>query len=148
FNLIAFQSTIDPLPHLALIAGDVGSLDPNTGRARNIADPVLVRVHRRDLLGDVFEDVSNPTAGQLRSAMRMIQREGRGVLVYIRPEGVGEDLRARLQQIRRSSDAADVNAPDLTRRNSIAGRAMPIEGREIGIGGQILRDLGLSRLRV
>lgn len=148
FNLIAFQSTIDPLPHLALIAGDIGALDPTTGKARVTADPVLVRVHRRDLLGDVFEDVSNPTAGQLRAAMRMIQREGRGVLVYIRPEGVGEDLRARLQQIRRSSEVENVNAPDLTRHDSVAGRAMPIEGREIGIGGQILRDLGLSRLRV
>ena len=72
--------------------------------------------------------------------------QGKGAIVYLRPEGGGEDFFARLQQIRRPSD--DVNAPDLTRTEGVSVRAMPMDSREFGIGGQILRDLGLSRLRV
>jgi len=78
----------------------------------------------------------------------MIQQAGRGVLVYLRPEGVGDDLRERLQQIRRPPGSENINAPDLTRPDGIAARANPMHEREIGIGGQILRDLGLSRLRI
>jgi 3,4-dihydroxy 2-butanone 4-phosphate synthase/GTP cyclohydrolase II len=148
FNLIAFQSTIDPLPHLALTVGDVGRIDPETGRSRVIDDPVLVRVHRRDLLGDIFDELTNRTGEQLRQSMKRIQEAGRGALIYVRPEGIGDDLRSRLQRIRRPPGSGDVNAPDLTRADGPAGRAMPMEGREIGIGGQILRDLGLTRLRI
>jgi 3,4-dihydroxy 2-butanone 4-phosphate synthase/GTP cyclohydrolase II len=148
FNLIAFQSTIDPLPHVALTTGGIGEIDPATGRARAVSEPVLVRVHRRDLLGDVFEESTNPTGKYLRESLRMIQREGRGALVYVRPEGIGEDLRARLQKIHRPTRHDDVNSPDLTRSDGVAGRALPLDQREIGIGGQILRDLGISRLRL
>jgi 3,4-dihydroxy 2-butanone 4-phosphate synthase / GTP cyclohydrolase II len=148
FNLVAYHSSIDPLPHLALCVGGVGDLDGNSGKAKPIAETTLVRVHRRDLLGDIFEEASNPTGRQLRASLRMIQQAGRGALVYIRPEGAGDDLRARLQTIRRPFESRNIDAPDLTRHDGIAGRAMPIEGREIGIGGQILRDLGLTRLRV
>lgn len=145
FNLIAYQSAIDPLPHLALtvgLAADGSRLKTQDPR------PVLVRVHRRDLLGDVFEEATNPTGRDLRASMRMIQKEGRGVLVYVRPEGIGEDWRGRLQQIRRPLQRDDVNAPDLTRADSIAGRTIPLDQRELGIGSQILRDLGITRLRL
>jgi 3,4-dihydroxy 2-butanone 4-phosphate synthase/GTP cyclohydrolase II len=145
FTLFAYQSAIDLLPHLALTVGDVGGVD-DTGATRRIDEPVLVRVHRRDLLGDIFDEATNPTGEQLRRCLELIQRAGRGVLVYLRPEGVGDDLRARLQQI--SRPAADVNVPDLTRADGVAGRAYPLQFREIGTGSQILRDLGLTRLRV
>lgn len=148
FNLVAFSSAIDPLPHLALCVGGVGDVDPKSGKAKPIDEPVLVRVHRRDLLGDIFDEASNPTGRQLRASMRMIQEAGRGVLVYVRPEGVGDDLRGRLQRISRPFENHDVNAPDLTRADGVAARALPVEGREIGVGGQILRDLGVTRLRV
>ena len=159
FNLIAYQSAIDPLPHLALTVGIVGaeSRAPNAEVSKGahsehgtrISDrPILVRVHRRDLLGDVFEEATNPTGRDLRAAMRMIQKEGRGVLVYIRPEGMGEDWRGRLQQIRRPQERDSINSPDLTRADSIAGRTMPMDQRELGIGSQILRDLGVTRLRL
>jgi 3,4-dihydroxy 2-butanone 4-phosphate synthase/GTP cyclohydrolase II len=148
FNLIAFQSVIDPLPHLALTVGDVGRFDPNIGCTPEIDEPVLVRVHRRDLLGDIFDELTNRSGEQLRQSLKIIQQAGRGALIYVRPEGIGDDLRSRLQRIHRPGGNDDVNTPDLTRADGPAGRAMPMEGREIGIGGQILRDLGLRRLRI
>jgi 3,4-dihydroxy 2-butanone 4-phosphate synthase/GTP cyclohydrolase II len=141
FTLIAYHSAIDALPHLALTVGGIGT------PGAVCAEPTLVRMHRRDLLGDVFGEVTNPTGRSLRDSMRMLQREGRGAIVYLRPEGYGDDLRSRLQTIRRPGHV-DVNAPDLTRFDGIAGRVQPIEHRDFGIGGQILRDLGLRRLRI
>ncbi|MHC4990820.1 MAG: 3,4-dihydroxy-2-butanone-4-phosphate synthase [Planctomycetota bacterium] len=146
FDLIAYQSTIDPLPHLALTVGGVGALD-DEGQVKPIDEPVLVRMHRRDLLGDIFEEQSKPSGRQLRESLQMIQDAGRGALVYLRPEGEGEGLRGRLQRISRI-EPVDVNVPDLTRSDGIAGRAQPMDQRDFGIGGQILRDLGLQRLRV
>ncbi len=146
FNLLAYQSAIDPLPHLVLTVGDVGRLD-DTGQPITIDEPVLVRMHRRDLLGDIFLEQSNPTGRELHSAMQMIQDAGRGALVYLRPEGFGDGLRQRLLRINRPQ-STDVNVPDLTATDGIAGRAQPVEQRDIGIGGQILRDLGLTRLRI
>jgi 3,4-dihydroxy 2-butanone 4-phosphate synthase/GTP cyclohydrolase II len=146
FNLIAYQSTIDPVPHLALTVGDVGGLGEN-GASRPIEAPTLVRMHRRDLLGDIFDEATNPTGERLRKSLRMIQEAGSGALVYLRPEGYGEDLRSRLQRIRRPH-IDDVNAPDLTRAEGVGGRAQPMDHRNVGIGSQILRDLGLRNLRV
>ena len=103
-------------------------------------------MHRRDLLGDIFEEAANPTGRSLRTCLEMVQAEGRGVVVYLRPEGIGDDLRERLLRI--SRPAADVNVPDLTRADGPASRAHPVDSRELGIGSQILRDLGLTRLRI
>jgi 3,4-dihydroxy 2-butanone 4-phosphate synthase/GTP cyclohydrolase II len=146
FNLIAYRTPIDALPHVALTVGGVGDLD-DCGLAVPIEDPVLVRMHRRDLLGDIFEEASNPTAVQLRASLRMIREAGCGALVYMRPEGVGDGLRDRLLKIRRPH-SDDVNAPDLTRADGVGGRVQPMDRRDFGIGVQILRDLGLTRLRI
>ncbi len=144
FTLIAYESEIDPLPHLALTVGGVGAPTPN-GSVND--EPTLVRMHRRDLLGDIFLEATNPTGNSLRAAMRMIQQEGRGAIVYLRPEGYGDDLRGRLQKIRRPA-SGDVNRPDLTRADGVAGRAQPMDHRDFGTGSQILRDLGLRKLRI
>ena len=145
FNLIAYQSAIDALPHLALTVGGLG----HTRNGQHVDEPVLVRVHRRDLLGDIFDEASNPSGELLRKSMRMIQKAGQGVLIYLRPEGIGDDMRAKLQQIRRPGEARhDVNVPDLLSTEGVGGKAVPLDWREIGIGGQILRDLGLTRLRI
>lgn len=146
FNLIAYQSTIDPTPHIALTVGGIGELDQN-GQVISTDEPVLVRMHRRDLLGDIFDEQTSSSGAELRKSMRMIQEAGRGVLVYLRPEGVSDDLRDRLQKIRRPAHD-DVNAPDLTRPDGIGSAERSMEHREFGIGGQILRDLGLSKLRL
>ncbi|MFM7134117.1 MAG: 3,4-dihydroxy-2-butanone-4-phosphate synthase [Planctomycetota bacterium] len=148
FTLIAYESAVDPVPHLVLSCGGVGVPDAS-GIVAPAPDAVLVRMHRRDLLGDIFGVAAGgakSSADDLRASMRAIQREGRGAIVYLRPEGSGEDFFARLQQIRRPAD--DVNAPDLTRTEGVGARAQPMDSREFGVGGQILRDLGLSRLRV
>ena len=146
FNLIAYQSAIDPLPHIALTVGDVGEYDGN-GSSKSIVEPVLVRVHRRDILGDIFDEVSNPTGRELRTSLRMIQEAGRGVLVYLRPEGSGDALHQRLLRINRPVDD-NINSPDLTRTDGVAARAQPMDLREVGIGSQILLDLGLKKLKV
>jgi 3,4-dihydroxy 2-butanone 4-phosphate synthase/GTP cyclohydrolase II len=146
FRLFAYHSAIDPVPHLVLTVGGVGELTPD-GQHVEQTEPVLVRMHRRDLLGDIFCEQSRPTAKSLRASMRKIQEAGRGALVYLRPEGFGDDLSSRLQMIRRPT-IDDPNAPDLTRLDGVGGRAQPMEHRDFGIGGQILRDLGLRRLRI
>ncbi|HRQ74065.1 MAG TPA: 3,4-dihydroxy-2-butanone-4-phosphate synthase [Phycisphaerales bacterium] len=146
FTLFAYESIVDAVPHVVLAAGGVGALDAS-GRPVPIAEPTLVRVHRRHLLGDVFGDPTSspegPTGDTLRGAMRLIQREGRGAVVYLRPEGLGDGLAQRLQAIRRP--AGPEETPDLTRPGS---ETVPLHAREIGTGSQILRDLGLSRLRL
>ncbi len=158
FNLIAFESVVDPLPHVALTVGGVGDLD---ARGQPVADPspTLVRMHRRNMLGDIFGDLhtspEGATGSALRASMRAIQQEGRGALVYLRPEGAPDSLPAgaslaleqRLQTIRRTADY-DPDSHDLSHPGSPAAKAMPMGQRDFGIGGQILRELGLSRLRL
>ncbi len=150
FNLIAFDSVVDPQPHLALTVGGVGALDDRGGvRVREGA--TLVRMHRRSLLGDIFHERAGngelTTGSVLLRSMEMIQREGAGAIVYLRPEGVGDQLSQRLTAIRRSA-RVESEAPDLTAPDGIGAKAAPMPLREYGIGGQILRELGLRKLRL
>jgi len=148
FNLIAYHSMVDPLPHLALTMGGVGDLDPS-GVVIESHEPTLVRMHRRNLLGDIFGDEAQPTNRVLAASLSAIQKEGRGVLVYLRPSGVGEGLLGRLQTIHDGlKGASDSNRPDLTGRGGVGAKAMPMDQRDFGVGSQILRDLGLHQLRV
>ncbi len=144
FNLIAFESVVDPLPHLALTVGGVGALD-GAGNVIESTEPTLVRMHRRGLLGDVFgtplPDEEGSTRDTLLAAMRQIQDAGRGAIVYLRTEGVGDELHERLLRIRRPHGVKG-DRPDLTAQTA----TMP--HREYGVGGQILRELGLHRLRL
>jgi 3,4-dihydroxy 2-butanone 4-phosphate synthase/GTP cyclohydrolase II len=148
FRLFAWESEIDALPHVALCFGGVGDLGDD-GRPRQRTGPVLVRMHRREMLSDIFgvrwgtEDASGQDV--IRASLRAIARAGEGALVYLRTEGVGADLAGRLARIRRPA-ADDVNAPDLTRLDGLGGQ--PMDERLFGVGGQILRDLGLSELRI
>ncbi len=149
FTLIAYESVVDPLPHLALTVGGVGAPGTRTD------EPTLVRMHRRNLLGDIFSDLDaspdGPTSATLRASMRAIQKEGRGAIVYLRPEGIDgveSRLADRLSAIRRPELDTGADVPDLTRADGIAGNALPPAMRDFGVGGQILRDLGLSRLRL
>ncbi|MEC9374130.1 MAG: 3,4-dihydroxy-2-butanone-4-phosphate synthase [Planctomycetota bacterium] len=151
FDLIAYESVVDPLPHIVLSVGGVGLEVDGNGHAARSDEPTLVRMHRRNLLGDVFSDLASSPEGAtsraLHESMRRIQKEGRGAIVYLRPEGVGDDLNQRLLSIRRP-ERADVDRPDLTAPMGVGGNAMPMPLREFGIGGQILRDLRLKRLRL
>ncbi|MBL8991085.1 MAG: 3,4-dihydroxy-2-butanone-4-phosphate synthase [Phycisphaerae bacterium] len=152
FNLVAFESVVDPLPHIALTVGGVGSLGAD-GRPVERAEPTLVRMHRRNLLGDLFLDLASGATGaggsMLHESMRMIQRAGAGAVVYLRPEGDGPALAERLNAIRRSSGPVrGGDDPELSRGDSALAAAVPRDMRQFGIGGQILRELGLSRLRL
>jgi 3,4-dihydroxy 2-butanone 4-phosphate synthase/GTP cyclohydrolase II len=86
----------------------------------------------------------------LAASLRRIQAEGHGVVVYLRPEGSGEGLSERLQNwiYPFPAFANDPDGPDLTGAEGAGARALPMNRRDFGIGGQILRDLGLRRLRV
>jgi len=139
FNLIAYHSTIDAVPHLALTVGDVGELD-EYGSAKPIEKPTLVRVHRRNLLGDIFDATDHPSGKELRASLRMISKAGSGALIYLRPEQYGDEFIDRLQKIQRPE--SDVNVPDLT----VAEK--PMDRRDFGIGVQIIRDLGLRSLKL
>lgn len=154
FNLIAFRSAVDPLPHVALCVGGVGDLDER-GVVRPSDAPTMVRMHRRHLLGDLFLDLDSATDGAtgrtLHAAMRMVQREGRGAIVYLRPEGSGDAigvgsgaLEQQLQMIRRPGFGGSAGLPC----EGHSASALPPNLREFGIGGQMLRGLGLRKLRL
>jgi 3,4-dihydroxy 2-butanone 4-phosphate synthase / GTP cyclohydrolase II len=145
FRAHMYESVVDPLAHLVLTCGEVGG-----------AEPALVRMHRRHLLGDVFGDLESgkdgPTSAVLQASMRLIQREGRGAIVYLRTSqptsGVLTDLEGRLQTIR-GAGPTDSDTPDLAKAASMAVRGNAnMDLREFGVGGQILRDLGVRKLRL
>lgn len=147
FNLIAFDSAVDPLPHIALTLGGVGDLDEQ-GEPIQRNQPTLVRMHRRHLLGDIFGDLNSGHAGStgaaLRESMRRIQAEGVGAIVYLRSEGAGDDLESRLQTINRDR----LGLTSGVQTGVILPSEAPMTKRQFGIGSQILRQLGLTRLRL
>lgn len=148
FTLYAYESRVDPTPHIVLAVGGIGARDAS-GRPVPCDEPVLVRMHRRDLLGDIFAAPSPDgtcSRDTLAASLAAIQSAGRGALVYLRPEGVGDGLRRMLQTIRRPRPEASADTPDLTDRSGVD--PLPGHLRDFGVGGQILRDLGLSRLRL
>jgi len=128
FNLIAYRSAVDPLPHVALAAGRVGR--------ERIDQPVLVRMHAQNLLGDVFGAQGDPSGQRLRHAMRRIADAGEGAVVYLRQDGMGSGLLQRLQTLH----------ADHERQPAEVQRVM--QKFDFGIGSQILRDLGIQRLRL
>lgn len=150
FRLFAWESDLDALPHLALTLGGIGEHDAH-GQSRACIEPVLVRMQRREILSDVLSVRWNPEdlSGQecVRASLRAIQRAGEGVLVYLRTEGRGFDLPSRMARMRRPA-THDPNLPDLDRVEGADPLHQPMDARMFGIGGQILRDLGLSRLRL
>ena len=109
---------------------------------RDSDKPALVRVHSECLTGDVFDSLRCDCGQQLRTALRMIQEEGVGALIYLRQEGRGIGLLNKLKayklQIEQGLDTVEANVH----------LGFDPDKRDYGIGNQILRDLGLKKLRV
>ena len=128
FRLIAYRSAVDALPQVALTAGRVG-------REREVHAPVLVRVQPHDLLGDVFGDADHPSGRSLRQSLRLVSQAGEGAVVYMRQESMGEGLTRELQT------SSDVSGSSQIARS-------PDRHMDVGIGAQILRDLGIRKMRL
>lgn len=124
FRAYVYRTEMDGGEHLALVKGEI---KPD--------EPVLVRAHAEYLAGDVFGSVERDTAAVLHRSMEMIAEEGRGVVLYLRREGQAAELQAngRGRSARRPSTDFSENDRDF---------------REYGIGAQILRDVGVGKMRL
>jgi 3,4-dihydroxy 2-butanone 4-phosphate synthase/GTP cyclohydrolase II len=138
FDLRVYETVGDPLIHVALCCGGVGDLDPATNKAIVHPEPVLVRMHSEHLLGDVFGAAGTASGKELAASLDMIQAAKKGALVYLRQESRGLALLDRLHEFKKDGAIPGGKPRDL--------RVM--DRRDFGIGAQILRDLGLTKLRI
>jgi len=130
FKLVAFQEKNSSNEHLALIKGE---WKPD--------EPLLVRVHSSCFTGDILASLRCDCGEQLHQAMQMVEEEGRGVILYMNQEGRGIGLLNKLKAYRLQEEGMDTVEANLH-------LGFQTDQRDYGIGAQILRHLGISKLRI
>ncbi|HRI80197.1 MAG TPA: bifunctional 3,4-dihydroxy-2-butanone-4-phosphate synthase/GTP cyclohydrolase II [Cyclobacteriaceae bacterium] len=130
FKLAAYEQIDSGELHLALIKGEW-----------KIDEPVMVRVHSSCVTGDIFGSCRCDCGAQLQDAMKMVEKEGKGVVLYMKQEGRGIGLLNKLKAYKLQEDGLDTVEANLQ-------LGFDMDSRDYGIGAQILNDLGVSKLRL
>jgi 3,4-dihydroxy 2-butanone 4-phosphate synthase/GTP cyclohydrolase II len=129
FRIIVFENLLDQDHHITLVKGDVAS-----------DEPVMVRVHSQCTMSDVFYSLRGGSHNELRAALKIIQEAGKGVLVYLRQEEKGINLVEEIKAYAMQDAGKKYLDPNTAASN--------IDLRSYGIGAQILRSLGIHRIRL
>jgi len=130
FQLIPFKQKSNGLEHVALIKGEI-----------NPDEPVLVRVHSSCMTGDTFGSLRCDCGEQLHIAMQMIEKEGKGVVLYLRQEGRGIGLMDKMKAYKLQEEGMDTVDANLF----LCHKA---DERDYGVGAQILRKIGIHQMRL
>lgn len=130
FKLIPFRQKSSGLEHVALIKGDIHS-----------GAPVLVRVHSSCITGDIFGSLRCECGEQLHKSMEMIEKEGKGVVIYLNQEGRGIGFMAKMQAYKLQEEGLDTVDANL----HLGHKA---DERDYGVGAQMLRSIGVSKMRL
>ena len=130
FRMVAFQQISTGQEHVALIKGEWKD-----------DEPLLVRVHSSCMTGDIFGSMRCECGDQLHKALRLIEKEGKGVLVYLNQEGRGIGLMAKVEAYKLQEEGLDTVDANLH-------LGYQADERDYGVGAQILRSLGVSKMRL
>ena len=130
FRLIPFRQKSNGLEHIALIKGDIEA-----------DEPVLVRVHSSCATGDIFGSQRCDCGEQLHKAMQMIEKEGKGVVLYLNQEGRGIGLMDKIKAYKLQEQGLDTVDANL----HLGHKA---DERDYGVGAQILSRIGVQRMRL